>query len=302
MIVDAISSFAPVPDAFAAAQRTLARMDGYLEHFDPKAVEGKTRAQVEAEMDAAGRKLCPSFEDFSAMLDDGGVDKAVIYNELYESSVGVATFTNDGVAEYVARDPGRLVGMGGVDPWSDASVDDMERSVRELGMKGFVLSPFKQKLLPTDARLQKVFANCERLGVPILLHAGINWWKSVPYDIGHPRYVDAMAVAFPKLKIVVLHAGWPWVEDMVMIAWRHPNVFLDISAHRPKHFTKPASGWAPLLQYGDRMLADRVIFGSTWTLLGTSIRTLLDEVRALPLKEASVDKWLGDNAARVLEL
>ena len=56
-----------------------------------------------------------------------------------------------------------------------------------------------------------VFATCERLGVPVLLHGGINWWKGVPYDIGHPRYVDAMANAFPNLKIVVLHAFWPWV-------------------------------------------------------------------------------------------
>jgi uncharacterized protein len=111
-----------------------------------------------------------------------------------------------------------------------------------------------------------------------------------------------MANAFPKLKIVVLHACWPWVADGVMVAWRHPNVFLDISAHRPKHFTTPASGWEPLLYYGNRMLQDKVIFGSTWTLLGTTIGALIDEVRALPLKDAVIDKWLGQNAARVFEL
>lgn len=302
MIVDAISSFIPSPEAFARAQQTLARMDGYLEHFNPAAVAGKSREEIEREAMQAGRDMCPSDADFAAMLDSASVDKAVVYNELYETSIGVATSTNEAVAEYVAKDPGRLVGMGGVDPWDDASVDDMERGVRELGMRGFVLSPFKQKLLPTEGRLSRVFANCERLGVPILLHGGINWWKVVPYDIGHPRYIDAMANAFPKLKIVVLHACWPWVNDAVMVAWRHPNVYLDISAHRPRHFTAPSSGWEPLLYYGNRMLQDKVIFGSTWTLLGTTIGALIEEVRALPLKEPVVDKWLGDNAARVFEL
>src|SRR5260221_12710165 len=133
MIVDAISSFVPTPDAFAAAQVTLARMNGYLEHFAPKLVEGRTQAQIEAESAAAGRRLCPSEPDFMAMLDQSKVDRAVVYNELYQTSVGVATSTNDTVAEFVARHPSRLVGVGGVDPWDDGSVDDMARGVRELG-------------------------------------------------------------------------------------------------------------------------------------------------------------------------
>jgi hypothetical protein len=71
--------------------------------------------------------------------------------------------------------------------------------------------------------------------VPVYVHSGINWWVDTAYDIGHPRNIDALASAFPDLRIVALHAGWPWVSDMVMVAWRHPNVYLDISAHRPAH-------------------------------------------------------------------
>lgn len=302
MIFDAISSFVPTPDAFAGAELALVHMDGYLEHFNPKVMEGKTHAQLVAEADARGRALCPSEADFIALLDRDGIDLSVIYNELYETSVGVKTSTNDAVAAYVARHPTRLIGVGGVDPWDNASIDDMERSVRELGMKGFLLSPFKHKLLPTDGRLSRIFGICERLGVPIQLHAGINWWKGVPYDIGHPRYVDAVANSFPKLKIIVVHAFWPWVADGVMVAWRHPNVYLDISAHRPKHFPLPASGWEPLLHFGNRMIQDKVIFGSTWTLLGTTPGALVEEVRALPLRDNVVEKWLGQNALRAFNL
>lgn len=302
MIIDALSSFVPEPEAFAAAQLTLARMKGYLEHFDPKSIAGKSQQQVEQEVQDAGRRLCPSEADFFAMLDSAGVARAGIYNELYETSIGVPTSTNEAVARYVAKAPDRLFGIGGVDPWSDASVDDMERSVRELGIRAFILSPFKQKMLPTDQRLGRVFGKCEQLGVPIMLHTGINWWRKVDYEIGHPRFVDAVAVAFPDLRILAVHCAWPWVMDMMMVAWRHPNVYVDISAHRPKHFTIPGAGWEPLLQYGGRMLGDKVIFASTWTLLGVTIGSLVEEVRALPLKEAVADKWLGANAARFFGL
>ncbi len=302
MIVDALSSFVPEQDAFAAAQLTLARMDGYLDHFDPKAIAGKSREQVEREVQEGGRKLCPSETEFFAMLDASSVDRAGIYNELYATSVGVGTSSNDAVARYVAKRPDRLFGIGGVDPWDDASVDDMERSVRELGIRAFILSPFKQKMLPSDARLGRVYGTSERLGAPIMLHTGINWWRKVDYEIGHPRHIDAVAVAFPKLKILAVHCAWPWVMDMMMVAWRHPNVYVDISSHRPKHFTIPGAHWEPLLQYGGRMLADKVIFASTWTLLGMSIGSLIDEVRALPLKDGVADKWLGLNAARFFDL
>jgi predicted TIM-barrel fold metal-dependent hydrolase len=85
----------------------------------------------------------------------------------------------------------------------------------------------------------------------------------------------------------------------MIVTWRHPNVYVDISAHRPRHFTISASGWEPLLHYGNRMLADRVLFGSTWTLMGTTITELAKEVRELPLKDKVIEAWLGGNARRL---
>jgi len=87
---------------------------------------------------------------------------------------------------------------------------------------------------------------------------------------------------------------------MMMVTWRHENVYVDLSAHRPRTFTRPDSGWAPLLQFGNRQLADRVLFASTWTLLGIPPADLIAEVRDLPLRDQVLDKWLGGNALRLL--
>jgi predicted TIM-barrel fold metal-dependent hydrolase len=166
-------------------------------------------------------------------------------------------------------------------------------------LRGVIVSPFKQRLPASDQRMAGVLAACQELGVPIYLHTGINWWTEVAYDIGHPRYIDAVASAYPDLKIVCLHAAWPWVNDLMMIAWRHDNVFIDISAHRPAHMTIEEAGWAPLLYWGNRVLAERVVFGSTWTLMSRSPGELADEVRKLPLKQDVIEKWLFGNAERL---
>lgn len=308
MVFDVLSSVVPTPEAFGYAEMNLARMRGYQQHFGsdrtkiPLIGDTEQQKRAMAESFERGKAMCPDEEQFMAMLDDAAVETAVVYTERYYTSLGVESASNDEVAKFVARHPDRLLGLGGVDPWKDDAVGEVHRLARELDLKGVVVSPFKQKLLPTDARMSRVWSACEDLGIPVFMHTGINWWVDVTYEIGHPRHVDALASSFPDLKIVCLHAGWPWVNDMVMVAWRHANVYLDISAHRPSHMPKNESGWGPLLYWGDRALADRVVFGSTWTLMNSTPAKLADEVRALPLKEATIEKWLSTNAQQLFGL
>ncbi|MDQ1735103.1 MAG: uncharacterized protein QOH56_1354 [Pseudonocardiales bacterium] len=304
MIIDALSGSIPVPDAFAAPEAGLGRLRGYREHF-MGAERPRTRAEMLAAMDGAYQEALtrtPSEAEFLAKIDDAGIDVAAVYTENYETRLGAVNASNDTVAEWVSHNPDRFIGIAGIDPWQDDSAAEVDRAVHELGLKGVLLSPFKQGLAAGHPRLARVFARCEALGVPVMVHCGVNWFSETAYDLGHPKGIDDIAMGFPDLKLVAVHAGWPWVLDMMVIAWRHPNVYIDISAHRPKHFTIPEAGWGPLLHYGSRMLADRVIFGTTWTLLRTEPKELVDETRTLPLSDAVLDKWMGTNAARLFGL
>ncbi len=49
-------------------------------------------------------------------------------------------------------------------------------------------------------------------------------------------YIDQVALDFPELRIICGHIGWPWTEEMIAVAWKHANVFIDTSAHVPKHY------------------------------------------------------------------
>jgi uncharacterized protein len=304
MIVDFLAGAVPEPEAFAQSEAvTLGRLRGYAEHFGGTLRPARTHAEVterwaDAREEAVAR--CPNDHDFLRMLDKGGIGLAGVYTEAFGSRLGVPTASNDVVAAFVRRSSGKVVGFAGIDPWEPDAAANVDHAIRELGLSGVVLSPFKQGLSADDPRMARVYGRCEALGVPVLLHTGINWSLDAAYDVGHPRHIDAVARAFPDLKLVALHAGWPWVTDMMMVTWRHNNVYVDLSAHRPRTFTRPDSGWAPLLQFGGRQLANRVLFASTWTLLGVPPADLIAEIRDLPLRDSVIDEWLGGNALRLL--
>ena len=44
---------------------------------------------------------------------------------------------------------------------------------------------------------------------------------------------------------------WPWVTEMVAVAWKHPNVYIEIGAVSPKYIGTPGTGWEPLKVYGN---------------------------------------------------
>jgi predicted TIM-barrel fold metal-dependent hydrolase len=77
-------------------------------------------------------------------------------------------------------------------------------------------------------------------------------------------------------------------------------VYLELAAHRPKYLAEPGTGWEPLLRFGQTTIADKVLFGTGWFLLGRPPGDVLDEFKRLPVKPEVMEKWLFKNAERVL--
>ena len=121
-------------------------------------------------------------------------------------------------------------------------------------------------------------------------------------DLGHPRHIDQVAVDFPELRIIAGLAGWPWINDMVGLLRRHPNLVCDTASHHPRYFGTAGSGWEMLLQFGNTLLQDKVMVGFSAEQFGLSIAEMVKLYEALPLKEAVVEKWLYGNARRFLRL
>lgn len=158
------------------------------------------------------------------------------------------------------------------------------------------MRPFMFEIPPHHRKMYPIYATCVELGMPIWFHLSINY-STHNMEVERPIYLDIVAQDFPELKMIAGHGGWPWVNEMVGVAWRNPNIYLDFASYMPKHLAKPGSGWEPLFHYGNSVLQDRIIFGSTWMFMGLSIRELADQVLELPLKAETKQKWLYDNAA-----
>jgi len=202
------------------------------------------------------------------------------------------------VADAVRKHPDRFSGLAGIDPTEGMQgVRAMRRAVRELGFIGAHAYPHWFELPPDHAKWYPFYAECCELGVPIQLQVG----QSLIYDASYPRRsvgrpiaLDAVACDFPELKLVGIHIGIPWHEEMIAMAWKHPNVFIVTDAHSPKYW--PES----VVRYVDSYGQDKVMFGTDFPVLDFS-RTR-DEVEALNLRPAPRQKFLRDNALRVYGL
>ena len=232
-----------------------------------------------------------------AAFEAAGIDHAVVQAE-WDS--GDYRAMNDAVVRIVQQHPERLTGYCTVNPGTD---DDMaavvEREVTERGIRGVNLQPFAYRLMANDRRFYPLYQKCQELGVPVTIHSSINFSNNRPISFGRPLPLCEIACDFPELTIVANHGGWPWVAELVGIAWKHSNVYIEIGAVAPKYLGTPGSGWETLLQFGNSLLQDQVLFATDSMI---PFERAVGELRELPLKPEVTEKWLGGNAAELLRL
>ncbi len=231
-------------------------------------------------------------------MDAGGVEKAVMQAEW---AIGNYRKQNDAVYKLVQAHPERFVaGYLCINPLAD---DDMaavvEKEVKERGFKGVNIQPWAYRVRCNDKRFYPVYEKCLELNIPVTIHCSINFTVNRTIDYGRPLYLDEVACDFPDLKIVANHGGWPWVTEMVAVAWKHPNVYIEIGAVSPKYIGTPGTGWEALIVYGNSLLQDRVLFATDNML---PHKRCVEEIKALPLKPDVKEKWLGSNALNLLGL
>ena len=238
-----------------------------------------------------------------ADLDAAGIMRAVITGFDERTTAGKTFVENECVAALLERHPDRFIAFAGVDIMrGDRAVRQLEYWVKERGFRGLSLRPFMIGLPADDKRYYPFFEKCVELDIPLSIHASANWTTSRVSDLGHPRHFDAVACDFPQLKLILSHGGYPWVLEACLLAWKHPNLYLELAAHRPKYFVVSGTGWEPLLQYGQTTIQDKILYGTGTFLLGRRPAELLQEFDALPLRPPVREKWLWGNAAKLLNL
>jgi uncharacterized protein len=293
--IDMWAPIVPVPEIMTHLSEHFAdEMLGYIRVFwKQEPTQAAFRQQVmRFQMDDAA---------VIAALDAAGIGRSLITGFDEKSSVRETFIPNELVSRLVERYPKRFIAFAGADILRGmAALRETEHWIRDRGFRGLSLRPFMIGLPADDRRYYPFYAKCVELDVPVSIHTSANWTSVRVSDLGHPRHIDVVAADFPELKIIMSHAGYPWVLEAVLLAWKYPNVYLELAAHRPKYFAAPGAGWEPLMRYGQTTIQDKILFGTGWFLIGRPPADLVNEFRALPIKPQIMEKWLYRNAEALI--
>jgi uncharacterized protein len=203
--------------------------------------------------------------------------------------------SNDEVAKAVARYPDRFAGVASVDLAAPmCAVRELRRCVRDLGFKALRVVPWLWGLPPDDRRYYPLYAECVELGVPFCTqvgHAGVLRAS----DPGRPiPYLDHVAVEFPELVVVGGHIGYPWTTEMIALATKYRNVYIDTSAYKMTRY--PAEVVAYMRGHGRH----KVLFGSNHPAWPAA--DCLQGLDQLGLDDETLASFLHRNAERVFSL
>ncbi len=241
----------------------------------------------------------PTAEEFVAQMDEFGYDKVFIPAIKMWSNWDkklIWDYKPEEVYEHVKDYPDRLVVAVGYNPYRiEESLEEIERGVKEYGARYCYFHSLTFGLPLNDKRLYPCYAKCSELGIPVGMQTG-HAAELFPSWPGYPMYLDEVALDVPGLTIIGSHTGWPWVNELVCMAWKHPNVYCDCSAWMPKLLPK--------------LHPELLIFMQFWagqekTLFGTNnmgLKTFKEQFLALPLSDEAKRMIMRENAIRVFGL
>ncbi len=228
-----------------------------------------------------------------AAMDEAGIDVGLLSAW---HAPGRVPISNDEVAEWVKAHPSRLAGLAGVDlDRPMRAVRELRRAVSELGFLGLRVIPWLWNAPPTDRRYYPLYAACVDLGVPFCTQVG-HTGPLQPSEPGRPiPYIDQVAIDFPELRIVCGHVGYPWSEEMVAVARKHENVFIDTSAYTSQRLPRELVSYMK-----SRSGRHKVLFGSNYPMISPG-RALAD-LDGLGLDQEVAELYLDGNARAVFGL
>jgi predicted TIM-barrel fold metal-dependent hydrolase len=226
-------------------------------------------------------------------MDAGGVSYGLL--SAWHAPSG-PLISNEEVAGWAVAHPGRFAGLAAVDlnrPME--AVRELRRCVEELGFVALRVIPWLWEAPPTDRRYYPLYAACVELNVPFCTQVG-HTGPLRPSETGRPiPYIDQVAIDFPELVLVCGHIGYPWTEEMVAVARKHENVYIDTSAYTARRYPPE------LVRYiGSRGGRRKVMFGTNFPMIAPA--QAIEGIEELELDEEARELFLEGNAHRVFGL
>lgn len=203
--------------------------------------------------------------------------------------------TNEDVLALCREYPEAFSGIASVDAIGDPEAVTVCEKAIDAGFVGITLLPGYMPVAARvdDPRLFPVYETCIARDVPVVLLNGGNAGPDMSYS--DAVNIDRVAGLFPRLKIMVGYAGWPYVQPMMGVLYRRKNVWLMTDSYFPA-----MPGERDYLMALNSYAQDRFLFSFYYPL--NPQRQHLERVLALGLSQLTLDRLLHGNAAELFNL
>ena len=219
-----------------------------------------------------------------------------------------AVVSGDRADEYRLAAPGKMIpGILLLD--TSVGVDSL-RALHRTGRLA-VLAEFAPQyigLAPNDPAIAPYFALAEELDIPVGLHMGLGP-PGAAY-VGSPKYRMALSnallledvlVRHPKLRLYVMHAGWPMADEMLGLLHAHPQVYVDVAVINWVLPRKEFHGY--LRRLTEAGFTKRIMFGSDQMAWPEAFGRAVEAIESADFLTAEQKQDIFyDNAARFLRL
>jgi predicted TIM-barrel fold metal-dependent hydrolase len=168
-------------------------------------------------------------------------------------------------------------------------------------------------LSPADSRMEPYWNLAEQFDVPIGIHMGPGP-PGVAYDsspvpfkspefrmaMGDPLLLEEVLLRHKRLRLFVMHAGWPQLDRMIALLYAHPTVYVDVAALQSQTLVPRVAYYRHLRGLIEAGFAKRIMFGSDFPdQLGAGIDAVVVADFLSPEQKSDI---LCNNAARFLRL
>jgi predicted TIM-barrel fold metal-dependent hydrolase len=211
-----------------------------------------------------------------AAMDKYGVDIACLLPESMMDTTGYTSrwVSNGEMAKVVESNPDRFIYQPNVSPIKHKGVKntiwELEYWVKKKGAKIFKFYPPEDTYI-NDPDIWPFYEKAQELGIVLDIHTGFCWVPPGKSKYALPLQLDDVARDFPELKIVAFHMGYPYCDDLNMVAMGHPNVYVCLSVLIPWVLSAPRK-FAKILGEALRWVGpDKIIWGTDYAGMGAQI-------------------------------
>lgn len=203
------------------------------------------------------------------------------------------------------------------DTWP--SIDWLRKEI-EAGRIGFLGEIMTQYLglAPNDPQMEPYYALAEELDIPVAIHIGPGFPDSAlagggcgkdPCSTGYrasltdPLLLEDVLIRHPDLRILVMHAGWPRLDDVIQLLYAYSQVYVGVAVLTFDNFIMPRKAFHAYVQgLVDNGYGKRIVWGSDDAGLGYVDEAMEAIHSADFLTEEQKADIFYNNAARFLRL